>query len=332
MLTNQQIESLISCGESETVEYKESCVLASDGQKAEFVKDLLALVNAHGDEPRYLVIGVANSGELKGVGANAYDENVYRQIADSAIMPPVPYSFQRYKVQGNEIIVLAVEPSAKRFHLAKKQMAASGNVVLHKGEILIRRGTSKGALTEWDMERFRQSILDSGPNPELLIEFSDKQQSTNVTLAYSWANLGGEKTPLIASIGPQVFIRNNGAATAQGAIIVEFATPDGFSVSTSTTKHIPKWLAEQNANLPPKIKGTNVLHGDTELIGHLDVRPKDILAGNTNTRVAYTIRCENGGTFTGELEFIIKLVEGSHKIGSNYVAGGRRIIHPGFRV
>jgi hypothetical protein len=62
-ISSQEIDQLAQEGETLTVELKRELDLRTKSQKAEFIKDVIALANAKSPESRYLLIGFTDDGE-----------------------------------------------------------------------------------------------------------------------------------------------------------------------------------------------------------------------------------------------------------------------------
>jgi hypothetical protein len=63
-ISSQEIDALLQDGETHTVEFKRQLDLRTDSDKAEFIKDVIALANASATGPaRYILIGITNDGK-----------------------------------------------------------------------------------------------------------------------------------------------------------------------------------------------------------------------------------------------------------------------------
>ncbi|MBU0611639.1 MAG: hypothetical protein KKI08_27420, partial [Armatimonadetes bacterium] len=64
-MDSELVQTLISHGrEDSMVEWKRQLNVSDSRQQAEFIKDMLALVNAHGIGKRYLLVGIRRDGAL----------------------------------------------------------------------------------------------------------------------------------------------------------------------------------------------------------------------------------------------------------------------------
>src|SRR5688572_29063216 len=78
--------TLIAEGENERIDFKRELNLRSADEKAEFIKDVIALSNSASDVG-YLIIGVSNSKQY--VGIDKLEEEQIQQVAYTYIEPAV---------------------------------------------------------------------------------------------------------------------------------------------------------------------------------------------------------------------------------------------------
>src|SRR6266516_8210109 len=86
--------------EWKTVDAKQELKLQELGEKAEFVKDVVAMAN--NGEPSYIVIGLRD-GTFTDIGALTYHhlKNNLNQFLADKIDPPVVVDYQEFTVNGN---------------------------------------------------------------------------------------------------------------------------------------------------------------------------------------------------------------------------------------
>jgi len=226
-LTDEDLRELIAVGESETIEYKQMYAIGSKDIQIEFIRDMLALVNAHGSEPRYLVIGVDDkTGELHDVTPHNYDEARFQQILNERVAPPIHYTFEQREVDGAKIILITIPPSSDRFHVVSKQLqSAPDKPRLEEGEIWVRRGTTKKRVTAWDMLRMRESVKQNQPHPQVLAMFEDGSSTNESVIKVVRDNT----VPLVwfetVRLAIPIFICNNGNGIAR-EILLEIELDD----------------------------------------------------------------------------------------------------------
>jgi len=89
------------------VDAKRELILQEIGDKAEFVKDIVAMANNR--EASCLVIGL-NDGTFSPVGRlnHHYEKNDLNQILEGKIDPPVVVDYEELTIDGNEYAVVEV--------------------------------------------------------------------------------------------------------------------------------------------------------------------------------------------------------------------------------
>ena len=137
--------------------------------------DILSLVNSHGYEPAYLLIGVKNDGTLFDVSHFHYEDATFQQIIGSGIEPRVDFVYTPLGIEGKRIGAITIQPSNQRFHVLLKDCPDDkGDKFAHKGETRIKVGTSKNRPTAYDYQRLRESVLQQAVRqPHLHVSFDD---------------------------------------------------------------------------------------------------------------------------------------------------------------
>src|SRR5438067_39576 len=87
--------------EWQTVDAKQELILIGNGEKAEFVKDVLAMAN--NGEKSYIVIGLQD-GTFADIGRLSHHhlKNNLNQFLTDKIDPPVVVDYQEFIINGNE--------------------------------------------------------------------------------------------------------------------------------------------------------------------------------------------------------------------------------------
>jgi len=119
------VKHLIAQGESATVEFKEVVDLSTAEGKAEFCKDLMSLANIMRTigKTSYLLIGVSDNGEIKGMKAPL----THRQIKDAAdyyCQPPVIFRYWQGIVDGKVVGVIIIPQSYRKPHKFKREFSS----------------------------------------------------------------------------------------------------------------------------------------------------------------------------------------------------------------
>lgn len=170
--------------EHEWIDFKQDYYIGGITPKTvEFIKDISSLANTRTEHPaHYIVVGVTDSGDLVGISEEAenyegsgprhifsYDENNIQQIIDSNLNPAPEMSWSTYAKNGKQFGILTVtQLSAPPCVTAQDIFDDSGNRLLHKGLVYVRKGSGKKiagreeleTLIEDRINRQRDQILE----------------------------------------------------------------------------------------------------------------------------------------------------------------------------
>lgn len=179
------VRTLIAHGrEDALLEWKGKLNTSDRREQAEFIKDMLALVNAHGTGKRYLLVGVRNDGTVVGVSEMTDDAHL-QQIVTQRVEPPIEFATSCVEFDGLRVGVLEVERSLKRFHVVSKEFKDNDDILLRKGDTWIKTGSSRNPPTAWDFQRLRDEIAESSaPQPKVLVTF--RGETEEVSIAAKW--------------------------------------------------------------------------------------------------------------------------------------------------
>lgn len=139
----QFLETLLHMSEGATLDFKKAQYPldgATEEQKSEFVKDVLAFANAWKTSDAYIVIGVSENpghrASVNGVASHPNDASL-QQIVNSKTNVPVEFAYVPTTVDGNNIGVVIIARSQQRpIFLTKKFGRLEPNLVY------VRRGSS----------------------------------------------------------------------------------------------------------------------------------------------------------------------------------------------
>lgn len=237
-MTETELEMLIAHGEDSHVEWKCPLELGSKWHRAEFVRDMLAMVNAHGRQTAYILVGIDRQGQEHDMASLLPDDAQLQQQVNSLVDPPIRFVLRPHGFRDVTIGVIEVSPSDDRFHLVKRDFGdGGGDRLLTQGETWIRYGSGKRRPTPWDYKLLKEDFARgqvSVPSIDLL--FADG--SRELTVAADWhpkqdppsRSFGGydpyRRDPLrpgTAAIG----FRVSNAGTTEARNIRVFITPDG---------------------------------------------------------------------------------------------------------
>jgi hypothetical protein len=136
--------------ENSRLEFKLKIDLSTPGAKAEFIRDVIALANSEGENPRedgHLVIGFTE-GQHHDITGEHYDGARFGQILDSYIFPPVETVYEEFGNKGRgHIGVLIVRPDANVLYVVSKEFRdAKGQPLLLPGQCWGRKSDRKTVL------------------------------------------------------------------------------------------------------------------------------------------------------------------------------------------
>ena len=285
------LEMLINHGEDTKVEYKRTFKFPEKAVRAEMVRDLLAMVNAHEQGIGYILIGVDEVTQaLHDAAPLGLDDGKIHSFVDEFADPPIPFSFIYRPYKGVTLGIIEVRPSADRFHLVKKNFQDADKILLTKGETWIRRGTRKDRLSAWDMKRLKDDhakLFTEQPQPNLVVTFAEgaTEIKQNVVELPGSGNVLGSVDPsfLARRFGSNYTARSNYVVKVvfcisnegtQGAeyVHVRIDLPDGcntvepcedlnslLSVKTASKSRWHQWSNTEDRSI--KISGPGITHG-----------------------------------------------------------------------
>jgi len=146
-----QIRKWIAQNPKETsrLEFKQRVDLSNAAQKAEFVRDVIALANSEGEFPRgdgHLVIGF-RSGKCHDIGPEGYDGAGFGEILGALVSPGVVTTYEEFgNGRRGRIGVLIVKPDVNVLYVVRKQLKTDEHVHLQPGQSWGRRSAGKKEL------------------------------------------------------------------------------------------------------------------------------------------------------------------------------------------
>ncbi|MDB6025662.1 MAG: hypothetical protein JWM68_1885 [Verrucomicrobiales bacterium] len=172
-MTHELLEQLLRESESPYLDFKQAqypFVGASDEQKSELLKDILAFANAFRRTDAYILIGVA---EVKGERAvvhgisSHFDDATLQQFVNSKTQRAIDFSVETVALESRKIDIIKIPAQQRPFYL-KKHFGK-----LRASTVYFRRGTS---CSEANPEEIATMGVDrergSSGHPKLEINFS----------------------------------------------------------------------------------------------------------------------------------------------------------------
>jgi hypothetical protein len=149
------IERLQTIGqESHNIDAKRELILRERGDKAEFIKDIVAMAN--NGEPSFIIIGLED-GSFAPVGSltQRYTKNDINQIISDKIDPPVVVDYREINIDGNEYAFIEINGTNPPYIVARDivhglQDRKRGRV--YKGTIYVRHADRTEGISRAELE------------------------------------------------------------------------------------------------------------------------------------------------------------------------------------
>lgn len=174
------MEELLHENESETLDFKRDQYLfagASDDEKSEIVKDILAFANAWRRTDAYILIGVQ---EMKGGRSVLYgvtnhlDDASLQQLVNQKTQKPIIFSYQAYPFEGKQVGIIRIPVQEKPFFLLKD----FGKV--KRGIVYVRRGSSTDEADPSEIAKMGIAVVLDRPRPLFELEFANLADHTRL--------------------------------------------------------------------------------------------------------------------------------------------------------
>lgn len=146
-MNEQQLREIISKGENESIDFKREFYIENPSQKAEFIKDIIALCNSASNKG-YLIIGVENNGTLFGI-ENLPEERI-QQIAHTYIYPNVILKCFKVILDEKTVGIIEIEGTEKPHRVIKEIDR------LFINDVFIRHGSTTAKASPDEMFRMRK--------------------------------------------------------------------------------------------------------------------------------------------------------------------------------
>jgi len=154
------IESLLYEEESSTLDFKQEMYKfsgATDYQKSEIIKDILAFANGWRRDTAYILIGVAEvqAGRSNPIGIkDDIDDAALQQLVNSKTHRPVEFSYSTHLIDGVKIGLIEIPIQNRPNYLNKPY-----GILKIKHEVVMRRGSGTVTATPDDIVAMAKSDL-----------------------------------------------------------------------------------------------------------------------------------------------------------------------------
>jgi hypothetical protein len=179
------VEQLLYAGEGDDLDFKRDQYpfdRATDEQKGELLKDILAFANAWRRTDAYILIGVEEvpgGGRSTVVGTSDHiDDAKLQQFVNSKTQKPLTFSYQTVIIDGKDVDVITIPIQERPFFLKKDYGR------LKKELVYVRRGSSTAIASPDEIAEMGKSSYEDYNIPDLKVEFYDIEQMTPI--GQSW--------------------------------------------------------------------------------------------------------------------------------------------------
>jgi len=238
-MTTGLFEQLLRQPESEMLDFKSSqyrFIRATDIEKSELLKDILAFSNVARQADAYILIGVeevkGNRGIVRGVNDHLNDSDLQQFVCSKTNRPPV-FSYSAFEIHGLSCGVIRISVQKRPIFLLKDFGKLKANAVY------LRRGSSTDEANPDEIAQMNAAELDSGkPLLEIIVEPRIVPHINCKCLEL------------------QMWINNRGKATADDVVVVLQKQPIGvfgigYGSCSQTTSGHPGNALKLNAPLNP---------------------------------------------------------------------------------
>lgn len=168
------LETLLNMTESGVLDFKQAAyplANATDDQKSEIVKDIVAFANAWKTSDAHIVLGVVENlggrGTVVGVDHHPNDATL-QQLVNSKTNTPVDFSYIPASCDGKDIGIIRVAQHQNRPIFLPKKFGR-----LEPNQVYIRRGSSTGVATPDEIARMGVSSVQAAMQPAISLGFGD---------------------------------------------------------------------------------------------------------------------------------------------------------------
>lgn len=178
------LESLLHQEEGPTLDFKGyqyKFDKASDEEKGELLKDILAFANAKRDATAYILIGVkeikGGRSEIVGVKEQLDDARLH-QFVNKKTQRPVEFSYSSHTIGSDKIGVIEIPVQERILFLTKSYGK------LHENVVYIRDGSSTRTATPEEIVE-----MSTPKRPELVLAWADSDKSSAFPFPYAVKSL-----------------------------------------------------------------------------------------------------------------------------------------------
>jgi hypothetical protein len=176
MVTDALLEELRHRGEGSDLDYKAERYLfskATDEEKSELLKDILALANTHREGTAHILIGFKENPPYPAVvvgiaDEGAIDDSRIQEFVNGKLETKLVFRYEERVFDGHRIAVIAIPRQQRPFYLKKDYGK------LTKDTVYVRRGTSTGIASPREIAMMGAAHLSRG-EPAVRLFFQTPQ-------------------------------------------------------------------------------------------------------------------------------------------------------------
>jgi hypothetical protein len=178
------LETLLHMSESSLVDFKQAAYPiehATDEQKSELLKDILAFANAWKTSDAHILIGVAENAGGRGVVVGVEDhpnDAVLQQLVNSKTNRPVEFAYIPAVIDDKAVGVLRIAQAQQRPLFLKKRYGK-----LDAEVVFIRRGSSTAIASPDEVAQMGAAAVSVAQQPSVSLELCDPDQRTRLGLS-----------------------------------------------------------------------------------------------------------------------------------------------------
>ena len=169
------IENLLNEDESNYIDFKQAQYRfagASDGDKSELLKDILAFANAWRRTDAYILIGVkeVKGGRSQVIGiTDHFDDATIQQFVNSKVQKPIQFSYIAFEFEEKQVGIIKIPVQERPFYLKQKYGKLKPNVVY------LRRGSSTAEAEPDEIAKMGIALVSSTQSqiPKVDCEFAN---------------------------------------------------------------------------------------------------------------------------------------------------------------
>lgn len=179
MIDDDLLERLRHKGEGADLDFKQAqyaFVGATDHQKSELLKDILAMANAYRDGPGYILVGLKDQApqpaEVVGIATtNHIDDATLQQFVHSKVDPRLEFRYEERLFHGKHVAVIEIPRQPRPFVPVKNYGKLEKNVGY------VRRGSSTGEASMSEMRMMALADVGASKQPQIDLHIENEKNA-----------------------------------------------------------------------------------------------------------------------------------------------------------